>query len=174
LRQQRNYGALNQTRQQIDEQQRSPETPAPAQEKRAAPKGPLRTWTHYGGMVPQQESCNKWLRQNHEIRTAANDKPGASREGEGARSPSSDRAQDPSELQEAREIARGARAYEGYRQLRTEMAMANTQQAPQASPEQKQTELNEARKIAQTVRDREAAEQQREQTQERDREGPER
>jgi hypothetical protein len=52
--------------------------------------------------------------------------------------------------------------------------MANTQQSPQVSPEQKQAELDEARKIAQTVRDREAAEQQREQTQERDRDGPER
>jgi len=43
-----------------------------------------------------------------------------------------------------------------------------------AAAEQKQAELNEARKEAQAVRDREAAEQQREQTQEREQDGPER
>jgi len=174
LRQQRNYGGLNQAPRPIEVQQHPPEAADPEPEQRATQTGPLRTWTHHGGMVPQQESANKWIRQNHEIKTAANDKAGASREGEGDPSPSSERAQDPAELQEAREIASGARAYEGYRQLRMEMAMANTQQSPQTSPEQKQAELEEARKIAQTVRDREAAEQQREQTQERERQQPER
>ena len=174
MRQRRNYGALHKTRQQIDEPQQAPDAPGRVPEEQTRQTRLLRTWTHYGGMVPHQESANKWIRQNHAIRSAANDRPNPSREEESARSPSTDRAQDPAEPQEAREIARGARAYEGHRQLRMETAMANTQQSPPVTPEQKQTELDEARKIAQTVRDREAAEQQREQTQERDRDGPER
>jgi hypothetical protein len=114
VRQQRYYGAVNDTRRQIDEQQ---VTPGPASEERADPARPLRTWTHYGGMVPQQESANKWIRQNHEIRMAANDKPGTSREGEGAQ-PSQDRAQDQAELQEDRAAVEEARRREAAERAR--------------------------------------------------------
>ena len=113
MRQQRNYGALHDTRREVDEQQN-----APAPEESAERRGPLRTWTHYGGMVPQQESANKWIRQNYEIRMAANDKPGASREGEGAQSSQSESEQDQAELQEARAAVEEAKKREGAERAR--------------------------------------------------------
>jgi hypothetical protein len=116
VRQQRHYGALNETPRQIDE----PEvTPDPAPEERADPARVLRTWTHYGGMVPQQESANEWIKQNREIRMAANDKTGAGRDGESAQS-SQDRAQDQAELQEARAAVEEARRREAAERARSQ------------------------------------------------------
>jgi hypothetical protein len=114
LRQQRNYGALDQAHQQLDEHHA---TSGQAPEERGD-QGPLRTWSHHGGMVPQQESANKWIRQNHEIRMAANDKSGSEREGEGAQSPQSDRAPDQAELQEARAAVEEARRREAAERTR--------------------------------------------------------
>ena len=109
MRQQRNYGALNETRRELDEQQAAPN---PSQEERAESPRVLRTWTHEGGMVQHHDFANKWVRQNHEIKMAANDKPGAGREGEGAQSSQPDRAQQQAELQEARAAAQDARQRE--------------------------------------------------------------
>jgi len=130
LRQSRNYGALHETHQQTDEQQNSPsasreprnygalhETQHQVDEQlgQQGPERPdvLRSWTHLGGMVPQQGSANEWIRQNYEIRMAENDKPGADREGDGQQqSPQQDREQDQAELQEARAAVEEARRRE--------------------------------------------------------------
>jgi hypothetical protein len=53
LRQPKNYGALHETQSQVDGRQNSPAT-----EQRAEQPAPLRSWTHYGGMEPQQGSAN--------------------------------------------------------------------------------------------------------------------
>ena len=112
-RQPRNYGALHETQSQVDGRQNSPAT-----EERAEHPAPLRSWTHYGGMVPQQGSANIWIRQNYEIRMAESDKPGAGREGEGAQSPQSNRDQDQAELQEARAAVEDARRREAAERAR--------------------------------------------------------
>jgi hypothetical protein len=121
-RQSRNYGALHETQREIDEQQQQ-DTPAP--EEQAARRGPLRTWTHYGGMVPQQASANKWIRQNHEIRMAANESsqgreepaPGSTR-GKGTQSQQSEQEQDQAELQEARAAVEEAKQREASERVR--------------------------------------------------------
>jgi hypothetical protein len=115
LRQTRSYGALHETQHEIDEQKDTP-----ASEEHAARRSPLRSWTHYGGMVSQQESANKWIRQNNEIRMAANESqstgreepaPGATR-GEGTQSRQSEQEQDQAELQEARAAVEEAKQRE--------------------------------------------------------------
>lgn len=118
MRQQRNYGALNETRRQTDEQQQSETARSDAAAERTTQAGPLRTWTHYGGMVPQQESANRWVRQNHEIKMAANDRPDGARAGEGAQSSQQDQAQDQAELQEARAAVEEARKREAAERAR--------------------------------------------------------
>lgn len=117
MRQQRNYGALNETHRQTDEQQ-SETARSDAAEERTTEAGPQRTWTHYGGMVAQQESANKWIKQNHEIRMAANDRPDGARAGEGAQSSQQDQAQDQAELQEARAAVEEARRREAAERAR--------------------------------------------------------
>lgn len=139
MRQPRSYGALHETQHVVDEQQNSQlETPSPGasreprnydalhetqaqvddQLNRPAPEGPQRSWTHHGGMVPQQESANEWIRQNYEMRMAANDKSGESREEEKAQQPESDHAQDQAELQEARAAVEEARQREATERAR--------------------------------------------------------
>ena len=113
LRQPRNYGALHETQHQVDQQQNSPEP-----EERAEQPGPLRSWTHYGGMVPQQASAMIWHQQNIEIRMAESDKPGAEREGEGAESSQSDQELDQAELQEAQAAIQETRQREATERAR--------------------------------------------------------
>lgn len=100
-RQPRNYEALRETQQRVDDRQAEQELPdRPVQ----------RSWTHRGGMVPQQESAITWIRQNHEIRMAKGDNTGAERAGEGAPQPTRD--QNDPELQEARAAVEEARRRE--------------------------------------------------------------
>jgi hypothetical protein len=138
LRQARNAGALRETHRQVDQELDAPAGPeqpafrrsrndAAEQEtqrgvdeenSRAAQEAHhpsvLRTWTHRGGMVEQQASANRWVRQNQEIRArmAANDSPGSGREGEGAQSRQSGQEQDRAELEEARAAVEEARRRE--------------------------------------------------------------
>lgn len=107
MRQQRHYGALNETASEVDDQQVAGD--------RAA--GPVRSWTHHGGMVPQQDSAHQWIRQNRESRMAANDRSGSAREGEGAAS-AQDRAQAQAEIAEARAAVEEARRREAAEQAR--------------------------------------------------------
>jgi hypothetical protein len=126
VRQPRNYGALNDTHREVDQQQNSPadarparnydalrdtqhqvdeKQNSPAQTPQKRPDGPVvRSWTEQGGMVAHQESARDWIEQNQEIRKkmAQNAKSGASRGGEGTQSPQSEREQDQAELREAR------------------------------------------------------------------------
>ena len=111
----RNYGALHETQHQVDEKQNSP---AQAPENHAGPANILRSWTHHGGMYSQQQSANKWIEQNYEIRAkmAESGKPGAGREGEGAK-PSQENDRD---LQEARAAVEDARRREAAERARTQ------------------------------------------------------
>jgi hypothetical protein len=138
LRQSRSYGALNETHRQIDEQQNSqPETPTRTtsrdprnygalhethRQADEAPEperpGPLRSWTHRGGMVPHQESAHTWIRQNNEIRMAESDKSGPAREGEAAQPSQPNRDQNQAELQEARAAVEEARRREAAERAR--------------------------------------------------------
>ena len=107
---------MNETLRQLDEQQQVAAREGPeAPEAAATQRGVQRSWTHYGGMVPQQESANIWIKQNHEIRKmAANDRDGTGRDQENTQS--SERPQNEAELQEAREIAQEAREREAAQQ----------------------------------------------------------
>jgi hypothetical protein len=83
----RYYGALRETQHQLDERQaEEPDRPV------------RRTWTHHGGMVPQQHSAIIWNKQNIESKMADNDKPGTERAGEGTQP---GRDQNDPELQQA-------------------------------------------------------------------------
>lgn len=108
LRQQRNYQALNDAQRELDARAEEPAAASPE-----AQRGPLRSWTHYGGMVPQQESALLWVKQNYEIRMAANDRTGNSHDQDNTQS--AERAQNEAELQEARETAEDARQREAER-----------------------------------------------------------
>jgi hypothetical protein len=113
----RNYEALRDTQHQVDHQ--SPRTRSGV-DRDAAQQGPerpeiQRSWTHHGGMVPQQHSANIWDRQNQEIiRMSDNQRSGAGREGEGQ--PARDE-NDP-ELQEARAAVEEARQREAAERAR--------------------------------------------------------
>ena len=108
-RQPRSYGAVHQTHWQLDERQ----SPAADTPERPAT---VRSWTHYGGMVPQQTSANDWIKQNYEISMSDNAKPGAGREG--AQSPQPGRDQNGPELQEARAAVEEARRREAAERAR--------------------------------------------------------
>lgn len=99
----RAYGAVRETQWQLDEQQQS----------RAARPPIARSWTHYGGMVPQQESANEWIKQNQKLRMSGN----KGRGGEQG-SPSPDRQQNDAELQQARAAVEEARRREAARRER--------------------------------------------------------
>jgi hypothetical protein len=141
LRQSRNYGALHETHRQADEQQTPPAAPSrqprdygavrethhqvdEQQNQNSPAKTPerpdvLRSWTHHGGMVPQQKSANDWIKQNNEIRMANGDKPGAGREGEGAQPSQPNRENDP-DLQQARAAVEEARRREAAERARSQ------------------------------------------------------
>jgi hypothetical protein len=131
VRQQRNYRALHETRRELDELQnvqldnpRQPrnyealrETQHDLDERQTQPTQPVRrSWTHYGGMEPQQASAHVWIRQNHEIRMAQNQNSGADREAQGNRSPREELNQ--AELQEARAAVEEARQREAAERAR--------------------------------------------------------
>jgi hypothetical protein len=119
-RQARNYGALHETQHRVDEQQNAAPEPGPERPDMQ------RSWSHRGGMVPQQESANHWIRQNNGIRMSDNEKPGAGREepapgvtrGEGAQPSQPGRDQNDPELQEARAAVEEARRREAAERAR--------------------------------------------------------
>ncbi|MBV9825372.1 MAG: hypothetical protein JO001_06835 [Alphaproteobacteria bacterium] len=107
----RYYGALHETQHEVDAQQNAiPET---------IPQRPeiQRSWTHHGGMVPQQGSANDWVRQNYEIRMSDNQRSDADRTGENTQ-PAHD--QNDPELQEARAAVEEARRREAAERARTQ------------------------------------------------------
>jgi hypothetical protein len=131
LRQSRNYAALHETQHQVDE------TPSPAgrqprnydavrdtqhqvdRDAEESPKRPAiqRSWTHLGGMVPQQKSANDWIEQNQEIRMSDRRDSGSGRDGQGAQ-PEAARDENDPELQEARAIVEEARRREAAERAR--------------------------------------------------------
>lgn len=117
LRQQRNYEALNGAHRSLDERQPDDSAEREEPQKAAEARGPVRTWSHYGGMVPQQESANRWIRQNYEMRMAANDK---AETGRGENDTQSQDIERDAELQEARETAEEARQREAQLQRERE------------------------------------------------------
>ena len=100
------YGTLHETQHQVDEQ---------ATEERQAALNPRRSWTHHGGMVPQQYSAHTWHKQNLEIRMAQNNNSGAEREGQGTEPGPNENDQ---ELQEARAAIEEARRREATERAR--------------------------------------------------------
>jgi hypothetical protein len=107
LRHSRNIGALRETHREVDQEQNSPAAAqGQAPEQNAGQSGPVRTWSHRGGMVPQQESANTWIRQDNDIRMAQSGRAGGERSGEGAQSSSQ---HENSNLQQARAAAEEAR-----------------------------------------------------------------
>lgn len=100
------YGTLHETQHQVDEQ---------AAEERQAALNPRRSWTHHGGMVPQQYSADTWHKQNLEIRMAQNNNSGAARGGQGTEPGPS---QNDPELQEARAAVEEARRREAAERAR--------------------------------------------------------
>ena len=106
-REPRAYGAVRQTQWQLDEQQQS--------RAEASARPPIvRSWTHYGGMVPQQELANDWIKQNDKSRMSDSGKGMGGRQG----SPSPDRQQNDAELQQARSVVEEARRREAARRER--------------------------------------------------------
>ena len=144
MRQARNYGAVNETHRQVDEE-RNPGPEAPSQEtvsrqprsygavhqtqwqlderqnpSAGMPERPaiVRSWTEYGGMVPQQGSANDWIKQNREIGMSDSGKSGAGRGGEGTQSTPPDRRQNDPDLQQARAAVEEARRREAAERAR--------------------------------------------------------
>lgn len=146
MRQARNYGAVNETHRQVDEERNSrPEAPsqeAVSRQPRSygavnqtqwqlderqnssanTPERPaiVRSWTHYGGMVPQQGSANDWIKQNREIGMSDSGKSGAGRGGEGAQPSQPNREQNDPGLQEARAAVEEARRREAAERARSQ------------------------------------------------------
>ena len=144
MRQARNYGAVNQTHRQVDQEQNSrPEAPSQAESRQPrsygavhqtqwqldeqpghasanTPERPaiVRSWTEYGGMVPQQGSANDWIKQNREIAMSDSGKSGAGRGGEGAQPSQPNREQNDPDLQQARAAVEAARQREAAERAR--------------------------------------------------------
>jgi hypothetical protein len=108
-----NYEVLRRTQYEVDAQRNSG---AAAPEPEAQRPGVQRSWTHHGGMVPQQHSANVWIRQNHEIRMA-NENSGTQRQEQGAQA---GRNQSDPQLQEARAAVEEARRREAAERARTQ------------------------------------------------------
>jgi hypothetical protein len=108
-----NYEVLRRTQYEVDAQLNSP-TEAEAEPQRPEAQ---RSWTHRGGMVPQQESAQIWIKQNHEIRMA-NENPGAEREGQGTQPSQPSRDENDPQLQEARAAVEEARRREAAERAR--------------------------------------------------------
>lgn len=99
---------LRETHREVDQEQNSPAPPqGQAPEQNAGHSGSVRTWSHRGGMVPQQESANTWIRQDNDIRMAQSGRAGGERSGEGAQQSSSQHEN--ANLQQARAAAEEAR-----------------------------------------------------------------
>lgn len=97
------YGTLHETQHQVDEQ---------APEERQAALNPQRSWTHHGGMEPQQYSAHTWHKQNIEIKMTQNENSGAAREGQGSQPSQPGHDENDPELQEARAAVEEARRRE--------------------------------------------------------------
>jgi hypothetical protein len=116
LRQSRNIGALRETHREVDQEQNSPVAQSQAPEQNVRQSAPVRSWSHRGGMVPQQESANTWIRQDNDIRMAQSSRQGAERSGEGAQQPG--REQGNANLQQARAAAEEARKHQAAQKQR--------------------------------------------------------
>lgn len=107
-RQPRHYGGLRDTQHAVDAQRAASVDGAEQLQEGPQPPEILRRWTHHGGMVPQQESANEWLRQNYEARMAESEKSEPAPDAEAA--PSAQQEQeDAAELAEARAAAEDTR-----------------------------------------------------------------
>jgi hypothetical protein len=99
LRHSGSYGALHETHREIDEQENAPaaeperaahrpdyealrDTQHEIDEQQARIRLTQRSWSHHGGMVPQQRSAIIWHNQNIEIKMAQNGNSGPERAGE--------------------------------------------------------------------------------------------
>ncbi|HTV88819.1 MAG TPA: hypothetical protein VME41_07375 [Stellaceae bacterium] len=107
----RNYAVLRQAQRQVDDDRLA---------QQEAPDRPLqRSWTHRGGMVPQQESALTWVRQNHEARMASSENSGAERREQGTQQPAQPgRGENDPDLQEARAAVEEARRREAAERAR--------------------------------------------------------
>jgi hypothetical protein len=131
LRHSGSYGALHETHREVDEQQNTPaatpereahrpnyealrETQHEVDERQEGIRLTQRSWTHYGGMVPQQHSAIKWHNQNIEIKMAQNQNSGPERAEEGAQP----NQENDLELQEARAAVEEARRREAAERAR--------------------------------------------------------
>jgi len=138
LRQSRNVDALRETHRDVDEQQQAQPSQEPTdRDQSRSPRhygalheshnrvddrdlwisqhgspGPQRSWSHHGGMAPQQGSAMEWIRQNDEYGLSGWENRKAAREGQGMSSPQSDQAQKDQELAEARAAVEEARRQE--------------------------------------------------------------
>ena len=120
---------MHQAHREVEQEQNSPvASQSQVPEESARPSGPVRSWSHRGGMVPQQESANTWIRQNNDIRMAQSGRASPERSGEGAQQ--AGREQQNSNLQQARAAAEEARKHQAAQRQR-EAERANERGGPE-------------------------------------------